>query len=648
MSADDPLLRLSIEALTQLTNAGLVKRAQRELETLPAPQLERVDGSLNAVFADGVRTQFPPGAGVREARCSCGAALCRHRLIAVLAWQRQAGEIRAEPLRSPGAIRDEGLQQWAGPLAWAQAERIRAGGLLVDVRRPGAGDPVPTALLPHASVRFHGGDDPAAAQSDAAESEHRAQVVLAVWAFQRADAEAPESASVQVQLGARQVRSDGLAAPLAALCAGLLRHGLGDGGARHAPALAAAQQAAEQAGATWMQLALQALEQWLAAYAARSALFELHAGLPLLAEIAARERAARGAGALAPQHALGVGERMLTPLARVRLRALGLRIRADGEQRSASVALVDPDTSARIAWRCDWDNAGSTGAASAQRAAQVRVSNSGRLLELAHGQLVSVSVQRRADGELRLGSGHGGRTSLLGQSPDWSDLPAAIVHTRIGDRRGARAHLPPPLLRPRQALTDHVVFSGLRVADIGFDPATQCLHALLHDADDAPLLLLRPWERAAPGALDALARALNADGTLTIAGSLNDTGSLPQLDPWALTDGQTLTVPDLAAPDGAVRQLPIATLPHVDDPLAGVLRRAEDWLATRLINPGHHDQAMAVSNTLRRAGLSDLADGVHWLATEFEASDDTSAYHRLGDLLIQLALTRHALAGASD
>lgn len=645
MSADDPLLRLSVEALTQLSNAGLVKRAQRELDTLPPPALARVDGTLEARFADGVLTRFPPAAGVRESHCSCGAALCRHRLIAVLAWQRQQGEQPRAPLRSPGAISPAALQQWAGPLAWAQAERLQAGGLLVEVRRAGAQDPVPTALLPQASVRFHGGDDPAAAQSDAAESEHRCQVVLAVWAFQRADAEAPQAAAVQVQLGARSVAHAALRPALVELCVGLWRHGLVDGGARHGPALALALQVAEQIGATWMQLALQALEQWLAGYAARSALVELKDGLALVAELIARERAAAGRGALAAQHALGVGERLSTPLARVRLRALGLRIRADGEQRSACVALADPDTSTRIAWRCAWDNAGSSGAASVQRATEVRVSNSGRLQALAHGQLVSVSVQRRADGELRLGSGHGGRSSLLGQSPDWSDLPAALLHRRLADWRAARSHLPPPLLRPRQALADHAVLRGLRVDDLGFDPATQCLHALLRDSDDAPLLLLRPWERAAPGALDALARMLQAEAPLTIAGSLRD-GALPQIDPWALTDDHTLCVPDLALPDGSVRQLAIATLPQIDDPLHTLLGRAEDWLASCLVQGGDRGQAQTLVPALRRAGLGELADEVHWLASEFAHGDPASAYARLGDLLIRLALSADALSAS--
>jgi hypothetical protein len=657
MTTPDPLLRLTVEALTQLTNVGLVKRAQREVEAGALPTLSRADdGSLQAEFADGVRTQFAPGAGIADARCSCGAALCRHRLIVVLALQRRAADSMptAPPLRSPGAIDDAALAAWAGPTAWAQAQRWRGAGLLVDVRRASTSDPVPTALLAQATVRFHGGDDPGAAQSDAAVSDHRACVVIGVWAFRAADGESADAPHARVQLGSRAVLAAGIHAPLARLVAGLIQHGLVDGGTRHAPALTDALDAARRLGATWLQLALQELEGWFAAFDARSARFQVGDGLALLAELGARMRAANGTGELAAQHSLGVGERLETPLARVRLRTLGLRIEADVEQRRARVALHDPDTSARIAWSYRWDNAGATGIASVTRSQQARVGNSGRLAELAHGQLVTVSAHRRADGELRLGSGHGGRTSLLGQSADWSELPSTLVVTRLADWRAARAHLPPALLRPRHALAEHIVFAPAAISEVGFDPAAQSVHALLTDSDGESLLLTRAWESAAPGALDALARALTATVPIGhVAGVLRETGGLAELDPWALSDGASLSIPDLANPDGAVRNLPIGAVPAVGDPLTQALARAEDWLAGRLLSgPGAaawRTRAGELATHLQRVGWSDLADAVQTLAEAVEdpsRRDEAALAEPAINLLLRLQLTRDVLAAA--
>lgn len=647
----DPLLHLSSEALTQLTNAGLVKRALREAEAgAPAALGRDTDGVLRARFADGVITEFAPGQGVADARCSCGAALCRHRLIVIFAWQRRAGPQAPRELSSPGAIEDAALEAWAGPGAWAQAQALRERGLLVDIRRADASDPVPTALLPHASVRFHGGSDPGAAQSDAAAAEHRAAVVLACLAFRIADADAPGQAQARVQLGAREIDSAPLHAAVQQLVAALLRHGLADGAARHAMALSQALDAARQLGATWLLLALGELERWLSAFDARSARFNLGEGLTLLAEVVARMRAASAPAELAAQHALGVGERLEVSLARVRLRSLGLRIEADGEQRQARLALLDPDTATRIAWRCAWDNRGAQGADCATRSAEARVSNSGRLRELAQGQLVTVSAFRRADGELRLGTGQGGRTSLLAQSPDWSDLPPGLVLERLADWRARRAHLPPSLLCPRQALSAHVVFAPRAVLEVGYDPASQSLHALLLDADEQAVLLQRGYESAAPGALDALARFLCADpAPRHIAGILREDTVLPRLDPWALSNGSELCIPDLAVPDGAVRDLPLAAVPAAEDVLARTLTQAQDWLAARLLSgPGAAawtTRGAELHTRLQRVGWSDLgaASGALLQSLHDPEANTATLYAAGGDLLLQLELTRELM-----
>ena len=92
MSRRDDLLHLSPEALTQIANAGLVKRALRELAADYRPRIT-VDeaGLLDAQFSDGVQTRWPPGVPIQQAQCSCGAAaVCRHRIIAALAYREDA------------------------------------------------------------------------------------------------------------------------------------------------------------------------------------------------------------------------------------------------------------------------------------------------------------------------------------------------------------------------------------------------------------------------------------------------------------------------------------------------------------------------------------------------------------------------------
>ena len=53
------LLALTDDGLTQLSNAGLVKRAQRELAAGTHPVLmELEDGTIEARFADGTLTRL--------------------------------------------------------------------------------------------------------------------------------------------------------------------------------------------------------------------------------------------------------------------------------------------------------------------------------------------------------------------------------------------------------------------------------------------------------------------------------------------------------------------------------------------------------------------------------------------------------------
>ncbi len=76
MRAD--LLALSPESIAALANLGLVKRAQKEIAAGQGPALEEDDaGVVTGRFADGTVTRLVPGKPLREAPCSCGAAIRR-------------------------------------------------------------------------------------------------------------------------------------------------------------------------------------------------------------------------------------------------------------------------------------------------------------------------------------------------------------------------------------------------------------------------------------------------------------------------------------------------------------------------------------------------------------------------------------------
>src|SRR6187399_3212284 len=85
------LRALTPDALAALSNRGLVKRAQKELEAGQVPTLEELpDGTVVGRFGD-VETRLPPQTALRDVPCTCGAVgVCRHKLIVVLTYARHA------------------------------------------------------------------------------------------------------------------------------------------------------------------------------------------------------------------------------------------------------------------------------------------------------------------------------------------------------------------------------------------------------------------------------------------------------------------------------------------------------------------------------------------------------------------------------
>src|SRR5690242_18306476 len=86
------LLALTPQAIASLSNLGLVKRAQKELEQGKGPQLEELpDGTVVGSFEDGNTARLVPGKGLKDSPCSCNATtVCRHRVAVALAYPAYA------------------------------------------------------------------------------------------------------------------------------------------------------------------------------------------------------------------------------------------------------------------------------------------------------------------------------------------------------------------------------------------------------------------------------------------------------------------------------------------------------------------------------------------------------------------------------
>ena len=136
------------DALAQLANTGLVRRARKDLETA-APRLV-VEGESAFVQTGGQTVTL--AALPAECRCDCPAAgLCRHVLAALIFLRDNAPRMAPPaPAREEVLALDEAaVQAWAGKALYRFAGRALAAGMPVEIA---AGDPL-TMTLPAFSVR---------------------------------------------------------------------------------------------------------------------------------------------------------------------------------------------------------------------------------------------------------------------------------------------------------------------------------------------------------------------------------------------------------------------------------------------------------------------------------------------------------------
>ncbi|SEH78189.1 SWIM zinc finger [Methylobacterium sp. 275MFSha3.1] len=565
------LRALTDDGLIQLANAGLVKRALREVAAGQGPDLaEAGDGTVEARFADGTVTRLGPGRPPGEASCTCPASgMCRHRVALVVAYRAApvadgpadgssagaadgAAEGAAVPAAAPvawdpGTLDGAALEAGLGGAAAAELRRLLAGGITVGLER-GA---VPAARLPTATVRFLVPDAVGYARCDCAAGGGCAHVALAIRAF-RDSAGAPEIRLGGAALAGAEAKPAEMDLAEAAdrVVAGLLEAGVVSGPEAHGAALVRLRRAAERRGATQLLLAEADLDGQVAAYAARHAAYDAAVVLALATELLGRVRGGEAA--------LGLGQPYETAMGKTRLVSLGARLLARGRGATARVALADTDTGALLAL----ERAFAPGEAEADIAAGLP----GRLLSpglsvsgTGQGQILTSVARRRADGLLALGQGARGRTALLPRDALVA-LPAPLAARDVPSILRRLADRPPVFLRPRDRLEAFHVFPVEAVLGQAWAPGAQTWQAAVAlPGAGGTLHLARAYDPAAPHALDALAGACAGrwGPVRQVAGPVRIEDGALVCDPWSVSVDR-LVVPDLAVPDGAGHPIPPA------------------------------------------------------------------------------------------
>jgi hypothetical protein len=625
------LLALTTDALAALANRGLVKRAVKDLDAGTAPTLSLEDGALRAVFPDGAEATLPAEGGLEAASCTCGApGKCRHRIGAVLAYQREQEAPQADQpdqapaeIATPASITDEQLRETLGHHALKTAEQTRRAGYTARLVWPGPDRPA-VAELPAATVSFLV-PGLGYVHTDATGPARDAAIVLAVWAFREAAGKAdPAEAAGTVSVGGT-APSDALTEALELAERVLLDGAVGADGVLRA-ALQRESKALTRRRAHWPAGAVDDLIDQLQRYEDRSAAYEPQRLAALLAELPARAKAARHAEGTPAAQVLGSEEADATPLTLVRLTGLGARVGTEGDTRTLELYLAQPETGMVLSIRRDWpltDTDALTGAELAGR----RLAGC-KIGALASGNTVTEAASRTAARALKLGTGRLAKTQVLPLGMAWNDLPASLRATDLDALAAELAARPPALVRPRVAAESLRVIAVAAVRPLGYDPASQSLEARI-DAPDGGTARLRLAHRAAaPGALEAVERALT-DDLLAVAGHVRRHRGELIVEPTALLTGQGPVVPDLVPGDDAA-DLAATGEAAAADPVAaaieGALTACADLAHQGLRRSREPSRARveAAAADLQRVGLQRAAGDFVQLSKALGNEDDAA------------------------
>ena len=493
---------ITVDTLIALANRGLVKRAQRELDSATPPTIgQSVDGTLTADFADGARVALAAEAPLPQATCSCGAsAPCRHRIALVLGYLSHAGDAPGGGARtwSPGSISDDELVEQFGAAALRTARRRTQSGLAATVRRTSP----PVVELSTSTVLFRVPERLEYATCASSGAEKAIAIIQAVWAFRIADERDRDAAEITIDIGGSS--ATGARALADALGRDILQIGVANSSEVLLTRIADAARRLGQLNARWLADTTSDLEQQLEAYRQRSAAYDRGRAAELIAELRARSQAS-GGPRLAASQVIGADEAHSTPMKLTTLTAVGATVRRRGRSVAAVVYVVGDGLCMTI--HRDWEDKPDLvfdGAAVA--ATRMAGTTLGRL---ASGSIVTATSERLANRRLKLSNSIAAKTSVTPVGRGWEQLPATIraVDFAALDLEIQRAL--PRLVRPRHEATDVRVLVVGRVNHLAYEPGSQRLIAEIADVKGFLALVVDEYRPETPGALDALSDALN-------------------------------------------------------------------------------------------------------------------------------------------
>ncbi|MGB8699766.1 MAG: hypothetical protein WCD18_10150 [Thermosynechococcaceae cyanobacterium] len=531
------LLALTLDDLTVLSNRGLVKRAQRELESaeFTYQYAESDDGTVTLRWSDDFDCTLPANRVICDRHCTCTATtICRHLIRSVLAYQRQFAVLTADPLPAaqpdndtsvdpsnqpwnPGEISDSDLAQHFKATQLKQLQRQFDTNQVIELMC----GIKPTARL-HSSghtLRFLVPGDLRYTYCDCAAPAPCSHVPLAIWAFR------------QLQPGQKSgiISTETLTEPApiallddieAALCE-LIKTGLRGLSDALFGRLQRLEQHCRSAVLIWPAEILVELLQECDRYRQRDARFSSSHVVELIGELCIRMDAIRNATVAVPQRFIrGTQNDRVTELGAARLIGLGCGVQTHQQNIRLTSYFQDTDSGAVMAFSRNFTDVPSTQAEPPKefwQFAQTKVLKQTSMEQIGAGQLLLKSGKRSPDFQLLPG-----RSQIIinPQTFQWESLRAPLLVDNFADLQDRLRLLPPSSLSPRRQTETLQVFSVHRVKSVDFCVVEQAVVTELEDSVGNEAKLFFPYHHRAHLGVDTLISSLTQMTPLFIAGNV--------------------------------------------------------------------------------------------------------------------------------
>jgi hypothetical protein len=516
------LLALTVDDLVTLSNRGIVKRSQQEIQSaqLSYELNEDDDGNVTVHWSDDVKCKLPSDRTLSNSQCTCPATtLCRHLIRSVLIYQQcQATEQRSDKNApaslspasllawNPGDINDETLAQYFKPSVISRLKSQFDEGHVISLTR--SSKPIAHIHTLSCTIRFLVAGDVRYTHCDCAESAPCSHVPLAVWAFRLL--EDTQSGGIvstrqtpylvptllldEIEQQLQQLAQVGISGTSQAVSDRLLRLEL----------------RCREQGLIWLAEILAELVQEYSCYINHDARFSPNHVIELIGELCIRSDAIRhNTGAVPQLFIRGSEADRLMEIGSARLVALGCGVQPKQHSAELTVYCQDIDSGTVVAICRNFADPPQEAPELVRdfhQLAQTSVIKGVSFAKLGTGQLLVKGGKRTPSYQFLPG-----RTpiSFNPQAYQWESLRSPTLVEDFTELSTHLSTLPPASLRPRRLTENLYVCKVAMVEVVTFNGAEQLVQAVLRDRQGNPISLIHPYTTRGRDGTEALLTALS-------------------------------------------------------------------------------------------------------------------------------------------